>query len=88
MNSIEVGHPVRVITKTGSLHGYGKEGFAYIYDGLYIVKRFWQEKDRDGKVVFKFELTECLGSKEDPQGRSVGWSMICRKRKRIRQCVH
>lgn len=61
VNSMEMGYPVRVIKKTKSLNAHNtlvmndKWGFSYTYDGLYVVNKFWRERDH-GKLVFKFEL--------------------------------
>ncbi|KAK6117844.1 hypothetical protein DH2020_048416 [Rehmannia glutinosa] len=55
VNSMEGGYPVRVIRRTNKSDSNGGN-FAYTYDGLYVVNRFWRERGCDGKLVFKFEL--------------------------------
>ncbi|KAI3471026.1 hypothetical protein Pfo_027689 [Paulownia fortunei] len=70
VNSNEVGNPVRVIQKSKNLKAYNtsvmndNRGFAYTYDGLYVVNRFWQERDSNGKLVFKFELHRMSGQQK------------------------
>lgn len=57
-NSKNVKNLVRVIRK---LHEVGKTNEVFVYDGLYIVKHFTQEKEAHGKMVFKFELHRVPG---------------------------
>ncbi|CAK7322882.1 unnamed protein product [Dovyalis caffra] len=33
----------------------------YVYDGLYLVEKYWQERGNLGKLVFKFQLIRILG---------------------------
>lgn len=33
----------------------------YTYDGLYTVEKFWRERGKHGKLVFKFELRRVPG---------------------------
>ncbi|KAK6131834.1 hypothetical protein DH2020_034430 [Rehmannia glutinosa] len=65
MNSMEMGYPVRVIFKrslaASKVYTSNERNFVYVYDGLYTVNNFWQEKDRIGKLVFKFELHRMPG---------------------------
>ncbi|XP_059639181.1 histone-lysine N-methyltransferase, H3 lysine-9 specific SUVH6-like [Cornus florida] len=57
-NSISVKNPVRLI------RGYRGMVMTYSYDGLYNVKRYWQEPGPHGKLVYKFELTRIPGQPE------------------------
>ncbi|KAL6581367.1 hypothetical protein OROMI_007290 [Orobanche minor] len=68
LNSKEAENPVRVIQKINSANGF----FAYVYDGLYVVKRFWQERDFDRKLVFKFELHRMLDQEKMFHGNGEG----------------
>ncbi|KAK2979569.1 hypothetical protein RJ640_016243 [Escallonia rubra] len=59
--------PVRVIRrcKTSLIfktlgENSGKKS-EFIYDGLYFVTKFWQERGEYGKLVFKFELNRMAG---------------------------
>ncbi|KAI4327184.1 hypothetical protein L6164_019676 [Bauhinia variegata] len=52
-NSCEERNPVRVIRGSDSKDGKSKK---YVYDGLYVVDRYWQEMGPHGKLVFKFQL--------------------------------
>ncbi|PIN11846.1 histone H3 (Lys9) methyltransferase SUV39H1/Clr4, required for transcriptional silencing [Handroanthus impetiginosus] len=60
LNSMEMRYPVRVTHKRKRLvasKGTDNVGnFVYVYDGLYIVNKFWDERDKNDKLVFKFEL--------------------------------
>ncbi|XP_059639178.1 histone-lysine N-methyltransferase, H3 lysine-9 specific SUVH5-like [Cornus florida] len=66
-NSISVKNPVRVIrgsreTKaSSSSDARAKMVMTYTYDGLYNVKRYWQEPGPHGKLVYKFKLTRIPG---------------------------
>ncbi|XP_059644713.1 histone-lysine N-methyltransferase, H3 lysine-9 specific SUVH5-like [Cornus florida] len=69
-NSISEKNPVRVIrgsreTKASdSSNARAKMVMTYTYDGLYIVKRYWQEPGPRGNLVYKFELTRIPGQPE------------------------
>lgn len=72
-NSIHEQNPVRVIrgdTKTF-------ESRTYIYDGLYLVERYWQDVGSHGKLVFKFKLARIPGQPE------LSWKVVkkCKKSK-------
>ncbi|KAL7103979.1 hypothetical protein ACP275_08G215100 [Erythranthe tilingii] len=54
VNSMEVGYPIRVTYKSKCTSN--ERNYVYVYDGLYTVNRYWQERDQRGKLVFKFEL--------------------------------
>ncbi|GER43556.1 histone-lysine N-methyltransferase [Striga asiatica] len=67
VNSMDEKRPVRVIRKMMR----GSSDFGYTYDGLYMVKKFWQEKERVvGKYVFKFELHRMAGQEQLPLERT------------------
>ncbi|XP_073039234.1 histone-lysine N-methyltransferase, H3 lysine-9 specific SUVH5-like [Primulina eburnea] len=61
-NSMDMGYPVRVIRKRKSgMRSYGfansnDSKYLFVYDGLYAVTKYWQERDQNGSLVFKFEL--------------------------------
>jgi euchromatic histone-lysine N-methyltransferase len=69
--------PVRVIykvklksSKTFSLKGTGWSknlNPIFVYDGLYIVEEFWEERGEFGKLVFKFKLKRNLDQPKLPQ---------------------
>ncbi|XP_073157874.1 histone-lysine N-methyltransferase, H3 lysine-9 specific SUVH5-like [Henckelia pumila] len=67
VNSMEMRYPVRVIRKrmTGmESHVFGHfndSKYLYLYDGLYMVTNYWQDRDENGSLVFKFELTRMPG---------------------------
>ncbi len=52
-------NPIRVIR--GSESSNGK---TYIYDGLYLVEKYWQHLGPHGKLVFKFQLDRIPGQLE------------------------
>ncbi|CAA0810986.1 Histone-lysine N-methyltransferase- H3 lysine-9 specific SUVH5 [Striga hermonthica] len=52
VNSKEVKYPVRVIQKIKHVN----RDVEFVYDGLYVVNKFWQERGHNRKLVFKFEL--------------------------------
>ncbi|XP_073155480.1 uncharacterized protein [Henckelia pumila] len=61
VNSMEMGYPIRVIRKRMRMKSHvlchSKDPkYLFEYDGLYIVTKHWQERDRYGSLVFKFEL--------------------------------
>jgi euchromatic histone-lysine N-methyltransferase len=39
----------------------------FVYDGLYIVEEFWEERGEFGKLVFKFKLKRNLDQPKLPQ---------------------
>ncbi|XP_071718886.1 YDG domain-containing protein At5g47150-like [Rutidosis leptorrhynchoides] len=57
-NSMVMKNVVRVIRKISEVKG-GHDVF--VYDGLYVVKKFEKEKDDKGKMVFMFELERVPG---------------------------
>ncbi|PIN22606.1 histone H3 (Lys9) methyltransferase SUV39H1/Clr4, required for transcriptional silencing [Handroanthus impetiginosus] len=65
LNSMEMRYPFRVTQKRKRLvssKGPNNEGnFVYVYDGLYMVNKFWDERDKNDKLVFKFELHRMSG---------------------------
>ena len=58
-NSMHERNPVRVIRGTES-----SDGRTYIYDGLYLVVKCWQDYGPHGKLVFKFQLDRIQGQPE------------------------
>lgn len=60
-NSIEEGTPVRVIHKRLEVVTNSRSSTTYVYDGLYKVVEFWQEREKFGNMVFKFSLRRCSG---------------------------
>ncbi|XP_009596759.3 histone-lysine N-methyltransferase, H3 lysine-9 specific SUVH6-like [Nicotiana tomentosiformis] len=59
-NSMDSGYPVRVIRSRQRVKDE-KSDIRYIYDGLYTVTKYWQERGPTGKFVFKFELKRNFG---------------------------
>lgn len=55
-NSVQT-NPVRVIRGSESLDG----SRIYVYDGLYLVEKYWQERGPLGKLVFKFQMNRIGG---------------------------
>jgi len=76
-HSMDCKTPVRVIykvklksSKTFSLKGTGWSknlNPIFVYDGLYIVEKFWEERGEFGKLVFKFKLKRNLDQPKLPQ---------------------
>ncbi|KAL8049969.1 hypothetical protein ABFX02_06G053400 [Erythranthe guttata] len=60
VNSMEAGYPIRVTYKKKCTRDH-ERNYVYVYDGLYTVNRYWQERDQKGKLVFKFELQRMAG---------------------------
>ncbi|KAK9927699.1 hypothetical protein M0R45_024870 [Rubus argutus] len=54
--------PVRVIRAYKSRDG----GSIYVYDGLYLVDKFWQERGPQGNLVFMFQLSRMEGEGNQP----------------------
>lgn len=65
-------NPVRVIR--GETRG-SDSGRTYIYDGLYLVEKSWQDLGPHGKLVFKFRLARIPGQPE------LAWKVVkkCKK---------
>ncbi|KAG6418511.1 hypothetical protein SASPL_120715 [Salvia splendens] len=65
VNSMKKEFPVRVIHKrTGptKFKQLGAMPYVYVYDGLYKVNKYWQERDNQScKLVYKFELQRLPG---------------------------
>ncbi|KAL3521368.1 hypothetical protein ACH5RR_019517 [Cinchona calisaya] len=59
-NSMDAKLPIRVIRKT-MLAANATKKKMYIYDGLYVVSRFWPEKSDSDKMSFMFELVRVSG---------------------------
>ncbi|XP_054811280.1 histone-lysine N-methyltransferase, H3 lysine-9 specific SUVH6-like [Prosopis cineraria] len=62
-NSIKKKNPVRVIR--GAFFGDGSRK-RYVYDGLYEVETYWQEKGPHGKMIFRFQLQRIPNQPELP----------------------
>ncbi|XP_065629973.1 histone-lysine N-methyltransferase, H3 lysine-9 specific SUVH6-like [Quercus suber] len=78
-SSMQEKNPVRVI------RGYDSEdGKTYVYDGLYLVEKCWQDLGPHGKLVFKFQLDRIPGQPE------LAWKEVKKSKKfKIREglCV-
>ncbi|KAH0685717.1 hypothetical protein KY290_017242 [Solanum tuberosum] len=59
-NSMVMRCPVRVICGRQRVNSE-KSDIRYTYDELYTMTKFWEERARTGKYVFKFELKRNLG---------------------------
>ncbi|VVB08230.1 unnamed protein product [Arabis nemorensis] len=57
-NSMREKTPVRVILGKTRVDQKGKH---YVYDGLYLVEKYWQERGPGGNLVFKFKLVRVSG---------------------------
>ncbi|XP_073021640.1 histone-lysine N-methyltransferase, H3 lysine-9 specific SUVH5-like [Primulina eburnea] len=85
VNSMEMGFPVRVITKRMSgtaSHVFGHSDdskFSYAYDGLYTVTKYWQARDKNGSLVFKFELIRMPGQPRPRQTVAKSGKLLPRK---------
>ncbi|KAK1272504.1 Histone-lysine N-methyltransferase, H3 lysine-9 specific SUVH5 [Acorus gramineus] len=66
-NSMDAKSPVRVIygnkKDAGQNKKKGKTVVTYVYDGLYLVEKYWTEKE-NGCSVFKFQLRRIPGQPE------------------------
>ncbi|KAE8077189.1 hypothetical protein FH972_015777 [Carpinus fangiana] len=69
-NSMHKRNPVRVIR--GSESSNGK---IYIYYGLYLVEKYWQELGSHGKLIFKFRLDRIPGQPE------LAWKEVRKSKK-------
>ncbi|EXC02084.1 Histone-lysine N-methyltransferase, H3 lysine-9 specific SUVH5 [Morus notabilis] len=65
-NSMYEKNPVWVIRGCELSDGKseGKSSRTYVYDGLYLVEKFWQDVGPHGKLVFKFQLERVPGQPE------------------------
>lgn len=72
VNSLHEKNPVRVIR--GESKGTDAARI-YVYDGLYLVEKYWQDVGTHGKLVFKFRLVRIPGQPE------LGWKLVkkCKK---------
>lgn len=72
VNSMKMGYPVRVLRKRMSRmtsYGFGHSNdsdYLFVYDGLYTVTKYWQERDQNGSLVFKFELIRMPNQQRPP----------------------
>ncbi|KAG6633516.1 histone-lysine N-methyltransferase, H3 lysine-9 specific SUVH6-like [Carya illinoinensis] len=79
-NSMHEKNSVRVIRGSES-----SDGKTYVYDGLYLVAKCWQELGPHGKLVFKFQLDRIPGQPE------LAWQEVRKSKKyKIREglCVN
>ena len=60
-NSMEARTPVRVIRGFEISNSKASKTIIYVYDGLYLVEKFTQERGAFGKLVFKFVLRRIPG---------------------------
>ncbi|KAF7836486.1 histone-lysine N-methyltransferase, H3 lysine-9 specific SUVH6-like [Senna tora] len=60
-NSSEKKTPVRVIRGSSSEDGRHK---TYVYDGLYVVEKYWQDIGPHGKLIFMFQMRRIPGQPE------------------------
>ena len=80
INSKKAGVPVRVIyglkiSKNSSHFGMsGKKlrNSMYVYNGLYNVDKYWQERGKFGKLVFKFSMKRIYGQPNPIFGKDEG----------------
>ncbi|AEC07347.1 SU(VAR)3-9 homolog 6 [Arabidopsis thaliana] len=77
--SIEKQTPVRVIRgKHKSTHDKSKGG-NYVYDGLYLVEKYWQQVGSHGMNVFKFQLRRIPGQPE------LSWVEVKKSKSKYRE---
>lgn len=69
-NSFDEKSPVRVIRGSES-----SDGRTYVYDGLYLVEKWWQDMGPHGKLIFKFQLCRIPGQPE------LAWKELKRSKK-------
>ncbi|GMN31062.1 hypothetical protein TIFTF001_003082 [Ficus carica] len=56
--------------------------WTYVYDGLYLVEKFWQDVGPHGKMVFKFQLERIPGQPE------LAWKEVKKSKKhKVREGV-
>lgn len=60
-NSLHEKNPVRVIRGSDASDGKSR---TYVYDGLYLVEKCWQDLGPHNKLVFKFQLDRIGGQSE------------------------
>ncbi|KAG6577657.1 Histone-lysine N-methyltransferase, H3 lysine-9 specific SUVH6, partial [Cucurbita argyrosperma subsp. sororia] len=69
-NSFDEKSPVRVI------RGYeSSDGKTYVFDGLYLVEKWWQDMGPHGKLIYKFQLCRIPGQPE------LAWKELKRSKK-------
>ncbi|KAJ9173319.1 hypothetical protein P3X46_016470 [Hevea brasiliensis] len=72
-NSVDAKNPVRVIR--GVSESSKAKTRTYVYDGLYLVTKCWQEMGQHGKLVFKFRLDRIPGQPE------LAWKVVKKSKK-------
>lgn len=82
-NSMDAKNPVRVIRgDSKGADSVDARGRTYIYDGLYLVEKCWQEIGSHGKLVFKFKLVRIQGQPE------LAWNVVKKSKKfKVREGV-
>lgn len=82
-NSMDAKNPVRVIRgESKGADSVDARGRTYIYDGLYLVEKCWQEIGSHGKLVFKFKLVRIQGQPE------LAWNVVKKSKKfKVREGV-
>ncbi|KDP39948.1 hypothetical protein JCGZ_03479 [Jatropha curcas] len=82
-NSIEAKNPVRVIRgDTRVSESSSARTKTYVYDGLYLVEKYWQEMGPHGKLVYKFRLVRIPGQPE------LAWKVVKKSKKyKVREGV-
>ncbi|GAV79762.1 LOW QUALITY PROTEIN: SET domain-containing protein/YDG_SRA domain-containing protein/Pre-SET domain-containing protein, partial [Cephalotus follicularis] len=73
VNSIQEQNPVRVIHREND--SADARAKTYIYDGLYLVEKYWQDVNQQGKLVFKFRLVRIPGQPE------LAWKVVSKSKK-------
>ncbi|XP_048230238.1 histone-lysine N-methyltransferase, H3 lysine-9 specific SUVH5-like isoform X2 [Ricinus communis] len=75
-NSMDAKNPVRVIRgDTRASESSSARTRTYIYDGLYLVEKCWQDLGPYGKLVFKFRLVRIPGQPE------LAWKVVKKSKK-------
>ncbi|XP_075507300.1 histone-lysine N-methyltransferase, H3 lysine-9 specific SUVH5-like [Primulina tabacum] len=71
-NSMDMGYPVRVIRKRMSAmrsYGFGHSNdskYLFVYDGLYAVTKYWQERDQNGLETLKIRAMNGIDDLRPP----------------------
>ncbi|KAK7251811.1 hypothetical protein RIF29_35353 [Crotalaria pallida] len=71
-NSSEEKNPVRVIRGSESTDGKLRK---YVYDGQYVVEKYWQDMGPRGKLVFRFQLRRIPGQPK------IAWKEVKKSKK-------
>ncbi|XP_002511029.2 histone-lysine N-methyltransferase, H3 lysine-9 specific SUVH5 [Ricinus communis] len=78
-NSMEQNSPVRVVYQNS--FEFFKSSGRYVYDGLYLVEKYWQTRGEFGKLVFKFRLRRISRQMKLTQGFATKGNdeLLCNK---------